>query len=132
MAHPNEDLVRRGYEAFGAGDLDTLSSLMADDVVHSIPGNNRFSGDHKGREAVLDLLRQLSERSGGTYRADLLSVTARGDHQVVSVHRGTAQHEGRTLDTTETLTFTIEDGVVTRIESSFSPEDEAAEDAFWG
>lgn len=132
MAHPNEVLVRRGYEAFGTGDLDTLSRLMADDVVHSIPGHNRFSGDHKGREAVLDLLRQLSEQSGGTYRADLKSVTARGDHEVVSVHRGTAQREGRSLDTTETLTFTVENGVITRIESSFSPEDEAAEDAFWG
>jgi hypothetical protein len=31
----------------------------------------------------------------------------------------------------ETLTFTVEDGKITRIESSFSPEDEAAEDGFW-
>lgn len=131
MAQSNEELIRRGYQAFGAGDLDTLSSLMAHDVVHAIPGNNRFSGEHKGREAVLDLYRQIHEESGGTYRADLRSVSARGDHQVMSVHRGTAQREGRTLDTTETLTFTIEDGVITHIESSFSPEDEVAEDAFW-
>jgi uncharacterized protein len=132
MAHPNEVLIRRGYEAFGAGDLDTLSSLMADDVVHVIPGNNRFTGEHKGRDAVLDLYGQLFEQSGGTYRADLKSVDARGDQQVVSVHRGTAQREGRTLDATEFLTFTVENGMITRIESSFSPADEAAEDAFWG
>ena len=39
MASSNEDLVRRGYEAFGAGDMATLASLMANDVVHVIPGD---------------------------------------------------------------------------------------------
>jgi uncharacterized protein len=132
MAQSNEDLIRRGYEAFGAGDLDTLGSLLADDVVHVVPGENRFSGEHKGRDALLDLYTELFAVSGGTYQADLQSVTELGDHQVVGVHRATAQREGRTLDTTEILTFTIEDDHITRIESSFSPEDEAAEDAFWG
>jgi hypothetical protein len=27
MAHPNEDLVRRGYEAFNTGDVETLRQL---------------------------------------------------------------------------------------------------------
>jgi uncharacterized protein len=132
MTQANEDLIRRGYQAFGEGDMDTLRSLMADDVVHVIPGNNRLTGEHKGHDALMDLYGQLFQVSGGTYRADLVNIESRGDNQVVSTHRGTAQREGRTLDTTETLTFTIEDGLITRIESSFSPEDEATEDAFWG
>lgn len=131
MAQSNEALIRRGYQAFGAGDLDTLRSLMADDVVHVIPGENRFSGEHKGSDALMDMYTELFTLSGGTFQADLKSVEERGDHQVVSVHQSTAQREGRTLDSTETLTFTVEDGQITRIESSFSPEDEAAEDAFW-
>ena len=28
MAHPNEDLVRRGYEAFTKGDMETLRELF--------------------------------------------------------------------------------------------------------
>jgi hypothetical protein len=131
MAMSNEALIRRGYQAFGAGDMETLRSLMADDVVHEIPGNNRFTGEHKGSDALMDLYGELFEVSGGTYNAEMLSVEERGDNQVVSMHRGTAQREGRSLDTTETLTFTIEDGLITRIVSSFSPEDSAAEDAFW-
>ncbi len=131
MAQSNEDLIRRGYEAFGAGDLETLSSLMADDVVHVVPGNNRFTGEHKGREACLTMYGELFAASGGTYRADLETIEARGRDQVVSVHHATAQREGATLDTRETLTFTVENGEITRIESSFNPEDEAAEDAFW-
>ena len=40
---------------------------------------------------------------------------------------------GQKLDTIETLTFTIKNGKVTRIVSSFgNPEDEKAEDAFSG
>jgi ketosteroid isomerase-like protein len=131
MAQSNEELIRRGYEAFGAGDMETLSSLMADDVVHVVPGNSRLAGEHKGHEETLALYGQIFALSGGTYRADLQSVQERGSDQVVSVHRGTAQREGRTLDSEETLTFTIEDGKITRIESSFSPEDQATEDAFW-
>ena len=28
MAHPNEELVRRGYEAFAKGDMETLRELF--------------------------------------------------------------------------------------------------------
>jgi ketosteroid isomerase-like protein len=27
MGHPNEDLIRRGYDAFSTGDMDTLREL---------------------------------------------------------------------------------------------------------
>jgi uncharacterized protein len=131
MAHPNEDLVRRGYEAFGKGDMDTLATLMTDDVAHTIPGNNPIAGEHKGRDAVFAMYGQIGELSGGTYRADVESVEAKGDNTVVSTHHGTGERAGKTLDVRETLTFTIESGKITKIESSFTPDDEAAEDAFW-
>ncbi len=28
MAHPNEELIRRGYDAFARGDMDTLRELF--------------------------------------------------------------------------------------------------------
>ena len=28
MAHPNEDLLRTGFEAFGRGDMDALRELF--------------------------------------------------------------------------------------------------------
>jgi len=31
MAHPNEDLVRRAYDAFSRGDMETLRQLIADE-----------------------------------------------------------------------------------------------------
>jgi uncharacterized protein (TIGR02246 family) len=132
MAHANEDLIRRAYKAFGEGDVDTLLSFMTDDVVHVIPGDNRFTGEHKGKEALAAFYGALFDASGGTYNADLQTIEAKGDDTVVSTHRGTANHAGKTLDTTETLTFTITGGKISKLVSSFSPEDEKAEDAFWG
>ena len=44
MGHPNEDLVRKGYDAFTSGDMDTLTTLMTDDISHTAPGNNPTSG----------------------------------------------------------------------------------------
>jgi ketosteroid isomerase-like protein len=132
MAGANEDIVRQGYEAFGEGDMDALGSLMIDDVSHVVPGDNRFTGEHKGKDAVFAFYGGLMEASGGTYQADLQSATGQGDDTVVSTHRGTAQRGDQKIDVTETLTFTVKGGKIAKIVSSFSPEDERAEDAFWG
>jgi uncharacterized protein len=132
MPGANEDIVRQGYKAFGEGDMEALGSLMTDDVVHVNPGNNRFTGEHKGKDAVFAFYGGLMEASGGTYNAELQSVEEQGDDTVVSKHRGTAQRGDQKMDTTEILTFTIKNGKITKLVSSFSPEDEKAEDAFWG
>lgn len=131
MANDNEGLVRKGYEAFGRGDMDTLAQLMADDVVHTFPGTNQVSGEHKGRDAAFAMYGKLFELSGGTFRADLRSATAKGDDTVVAKHGHVAERDGKTIDVEETLTFTIEDGQMTRLESSFQGGDQAAVDDFW-
>ena len=131
MANPNEELVRKGYELFGKGDLDGLAQIMAEDVVHTFPGNSQVSGEHKGRDAAFAMYGKLFELSGGTFKADLKSATAKGDATVVAKHRHSATREGKTIDVEETLTFTIEDGQMTRLESSFPAGDQAAVDDFW-
>jgi ketosteroid isomerase-like protein len=37
MAHPNENLVRRGFDAFSKGDVDTLRELFDQDAVWHTP-----------------------------------------------------------------------------------------------
>lgn len=129
MADSKEDIVRRGYKAFSEGDLDTLRSIMTSDVVHSVPGNNQTSGEHKGIDEVLGLYGQLFELSGGTLSLDLKSVTARGE-KVVAVHHGKAEREGKILDTDETIEFSFSGDKICRLDETTS--DQAAEDAFWG
>jgi ketosteroid isomerase-like protein len=129
MAHPNEDIVRQGYKAFGEGDMDTLRSLFAPDAVHSATGNNPISGDYSGVDDILGYYGKLFENSDGTFTAELKTVKVEGDDTAVATHRNRAQRGDKTLDQDETLTFTISDGKITRIVEKHS--DPAANDAFW-
>jgi ketosteroid isomerase-like protein len=71
MAHPNEDLVRRGFAAFGTGDIAALRELLADDTVWHVGGRSPLTGDYKGKDEVLGFFAQLAERAGGTFRVDV-------------------------------------------------------------
>ena len=77
MAHPNEEIVRKGYQAFGEGDMDTLGSLYAPDAVHVASGSNPLSGEYKGVADILAYYGKLFELSNGTFAAELKSVRGR-------------------------------------------------------
>jgi len=51
-AKENADLVRRGYAAFSAGDMATLTELFAEDAVWHVPGDGGLAGDKKGETPV--------------------------------------------------------------------------------
>jgi uncharacterized protein len=112
----NEDTVRRGYEAFGQGDMETLRSIMTPDVVQRVPGKSQVSGDHKGIDNVLGYYAKLFELTGGTLKADLQSVTDDGPDKVLAVHKLTAQRGGKSYDETEKLHFTLSGGKVARLD----------------
>ena len=50
--HTNVALHRKVHEAFSRGDMDTLTEMIAEDVVWHSPGKSQISGDFRGREAV--------------------------------------------------------------------------------
>jgi ketosteroid isomerase-like protein len=129
MGHPNEDVVRQGYKAFGEGDMDTLRSVFAPDVVHEATGDNPVSGRYEGIDDVLGYYGQLFERSDGTFSAELMTTTAQGDDTVVATHRNRAKRAGKELDQDETLTFTLAGGRITRLVERHS--DPAGYDDFW-
>jgi ketosteroid isomerase-like protein len=129
MAHANEELVRKGYKAFGEGDMDTLRSLFASDAVHVATGNNPLSGEYKGVDEVLGYYGKLFELSDGTFTAELKDVRVEGDDTVVTTHRDKAQRGGKTLDQDENLTFTVSGGKFSRLVEKHS--DPAAYDNFW-
>jgi len=126
--HRNATLVRRGYEAFAAADIDGLSQLIAPDAVQHMPGHNLFSGDHRGRDAILTMYGQLAERSGGTLKVELEELYA-NDDQVVTVYHSTGTREGRRLDTRHALVFQVRDNQV--VELTDVADNEDSDDAFW-
>lgn len=128
MAHPNEDLLRRGYQAFAKGDADTLSGLFADDIVWHVPGRSPLAGEYRGREAVFGLFAKLAEMTGGTFKLDVHDVLAGDEHGVV-LAVATAEREGKRLESRTTHVWHLRDGKATEFWSQ--AEDLYAADEFW-
>ena len=100
-------LVRKGYAAFNAGDIETLVQLMSHDVIQHVPGASALSGDYKGIEAVLGYYAKLSEVTDGTARAHLIDVHGDGHGHVVAYHQITATRNGVTRVARGSILFTF-------------------------
>lgn len=128
MAHENEDVLRRGYEAFGKGDMDTLNGLFADDVVWHTPGNSPIAGDYKGKQEVFAFFGKIAELAGGSFKLDIHDILANDEHGVVLV-TSTGTRDGKRLDDNSVNVFHIENGKVTEFWAHNS--DQSAVDEFW-
>jgi uncharacterized protein len=129
MAHPNEELARKGYEAFGKGDMQTVGELFADDIVWHASGRNQLSGDYNGKEQVFGMFAQLQELTGGTFRLELHDILANDEHAVV-LAEAHGEREGKTLNDRGVNVLHISNGKVT--EFWLHPGDQYANDEFWG
>ena len=128
MAHPNEELTRRGFDAFAKGDVDTLRELFDQDAVWHVPGRNQLSGDHRGIDTILGLFAKIAELSGGTFRIDLHDVVANDEHAVgIYVSRG--EREGRTLEDRNVLVSHIRNSKIA--EAWLLNDDQYAADEFF-
>ena len=114
MGHPNSDLVRRAYELFGQGDVETLQTLWTDDIVWHIGGTSRISGDHVGAAGVLGMFGQLMAGTEGTFRAELQTVFA-DDDRAFSLHKATATKDGEHYELWTVLGYRFRDGKVSEI-----------------
>ena len=110
MAHPNEDTLRQGYEAFSAGDMDTLSGLFTDDAVSHVSGNHQLAGDRRGVDAILGYFGELMEVTNGTYRIDQLLDVLANDERAVGIHVSAGEKDGQTHYFSEVLVINMSDG----------------------
>jgi len=95
--HPNVEYARRGYAAFGSGDLATLSELIADDAVWHAQGVGPLSGDYLGRDQVFGFFGRLAEETGGTFRLDVHDILANDEHTAVLATL-TASRNGKSIE----------------------------------
>jgi ketosteroid isomerase-like protein len=129
MAHPDEDLARRAYEAFAQGDMQTMDSMIADDVQWHVGGHSVISGHYDGKQAVFGFFQQLAERSGGSFSLEVHDIVANDRHTVALV-KARGEHDGRQIDDDGVHVLHIEDGRMTSFWSFAWDED--AQAAFWG
>jgi uncharacterized protein len=124
--HPNAELTRRVFAAFGQNAM-AISAALARDIVWRVPGHTVMSGEYRGRREVVEFLRRTGTETGGTYRSRLHTVFA-DDDWAVAIYRATGSRNGIDLDVDQALVIRIVDGLWQEVTAA--PLDSAFEQ-FW-
>jgi ketosteroid isomerase-like protein len=128
-ADENVAIMRRAYEAFNTGDLDTLNEIFDENAVWHLPGRSSYADDYQGRDATLAYFGQLAQETGGTFRAELKQLLGDDDGRVVGIQQSTGDRNGKHLDVGNCIVFKLKDGRVVDGREHF--HDLYAWDEFW-
>ena len=128
-ADENAAIMRRAYEAFNTGDINTLTEIFDESAVWHLPGRSSFANDYQGSEATLAYFGQLAQETGGTFRAELQHLLADDDDRVVGIQRSTGERNGKHLDVVNCIVFRLKNGRITDGREHF--HDLYAWDEFW-
>jgi ketosteroid isomerase-like protein len=128
MPHDNVQIMRGIDEAQERGDLDGFFSHFTDDVQVHIPGNNKLSGNYRGKQQLQELFGRFME-SAGDYSFENHTYLADDEHGV-TLQTSHMVKAGRTLDLQEAFVVHFRDGKVS--EMWYLPMDAAAVDAWFG
>ncbi|MDQ3986915.1 MAG: nuclear transport factor 2 family protein [Actinomycetota bacterium] len=127
--HPNVDRLKGGYDAFNAGDMDTLRERITDDVVWHIPGQSPLAGDYKGQEDVFNFFGRIFQETNGTFKTEIHDLLANDEHGVGLV-RVSAERGGKSLTQNVVHVFHLNPEGKTTEFWAF-PEDTTVADEFW-
>ena len=105
----NIEIVKKGYEAFSTGDIETVMSLYDDNIEWVQAGESAISGTYHGKAELGELLRRLGEK---TTTVKALRFLADGDTVVVLSE---ATVGGETSQDVEV--FTLRDGKAVRAQT---------------
>ncbi len=63
MSQQNIELIRTGYQAFAAGDTETLMTLFDDDIEWVQPGDSGVSGIYRGKTELGEFVAALAAKA---------------------------------------------------------------------
>src|SRR5260370_10359389 len=92
--HPHVQVALRMWQALSVGDTDGVAETVAADCVFYVPGDHPFAGEHKGRDTLLHLYRQMQEATDATLRDEARQGLLHGRGHVMPVGRTTPETAG--------------------------------------
>jgi hypothetical protein len=110
-------LAKRFYLAFRAHDWDAVGTCFADEAELGLSGRGPMAGNHAGREAAVQVLRQIVDRSDGTFRPALddgWDVCA-SEHHLIVFDWFRAERDGRELRAYLYFVIAAQDDVIARM-----------------
>jgi uncharacterized protein len=124
----NIDRVRKGFEAFAASDMATLSELFDPNAEWHVEPTGILSGNYEGRNAIFAMFAQVGQETAGTFRSVPTTMAASGDKVFVQCSV-TGNRKGHNLNADEVLIFTLAGGRVREVRLYQAAPAENA--AFW-
>lgn len=128
MAHPNEELIRRLYDARARGDDAGVREILVPDLRWHKALPAPFGGDLRGVDAVFEGPFRAYREQLDELRLEVHDVVANDRHAVALV-TWRAIRDGRPMEGREIAVHHVEDGKVTEV--WFTQEDQAAAQAFF-
>ena len=104
----NKELIKKGYAAFAAGDVQAVMDLFDDDIEWVQPGQSAISGTFHGKSEVMEFMSRLAEKSPTVTVKRLI---AEGDTVIAITEVTVGGETGEDADV-----FTVRDGKAIRME----------------
>jgi ketosteroid isomerase-like protein len=128
-AESSDNIVRRGYRGLCTADRRLLTEVFHEYSTWATPGRTSVAGLREGRNGVLAQFGRYHRDTHGSFRTELLHVTADDAGRAVGIHRSTARRKGKSLDVMCCIEFEIRNGhIISGKEHYF---DLYAWDEFW-
>jgi uncharacterized protein len=117
MSQENVDLVRGGYDDFNSGNIEGVTSRLADDVEWTEPGGGKSpSGTFKGPESVANDVFAAVPQHFDEFQCIAEETSDEGDTVRVTVRFKGKAKSGAELDTPAEHVWEVRDGKVVRFE----------------
>ena len=127
MSHPNEDLMRTGYAAFGAGDVPGVLAILDPGITWTAGDHNALTSVSHGHDEVVAFLTKLFEVTGGSFTLDVQRIVA-DDTGAVVVSNAAATRDGVAHSWVITHVWEITNGLATSL-SIFSNDGQTMDTA---
>lgn len=129
-ATPPVETVETYFTHLAQGNVEQAMAVLDPDVAWHQPGDNRFSGVHRGPDAIGALIGGMMEATGGTFAVAPTGPLMANEDVVAAPVRFTGHRDGRELDQPGVDLLTVRDGRI--VEVRLFSSDGPAEDQFWG
>lgn len=124
------ETARNYIQSVQTGDQAALGALLSPDLVWHQPGNNRFSGTHKGAQAVGRMIGEMMAVSQGTFAITRANGFMLNGPWVAVELEFEGRRDGLVMSQRGIDMLRIEDGKI--VEARLFSSDQDQEDVFWG
>lgn len=131
MSHPNEAVVAEFLTAVISGDMEAVSSLVAEDIVWHFAGRSSMSGVYRGRDAFADFAEKMGRHMGTEgveHRIELHDLVGNDDHTMALWTR-IARRDGTDYRLNGVGVYHVREGRITEV--WVIHEDQYAADEFF-